>query len=265
MIRQTRQLYRSHNPRVFGPVDSRRLGRVICVELVPQKTCNFDCVYCERGKTTEKTVIRDMYCDFSDIVSEIQDLLYLEPEYIALTGAGEPLIQTHINRLMQLIRTVTDVPIAVMSNGGLFWRADVRRELKDADVVLPSFDAGDNATLRAVNRPHARIAIDDMIDGLVRFRRQFTGCPMWLRTTLVGGINDSSVSLHRIRRAVHRIGPDRLQLRSAAAPSAENTYEIPTERLERIAAYFGENAEVIAEGATAERDRGFGAVAAHPR
>lgn len=104
---QTRQSsLRPEAPAVFGPVHSRRLGRVICAELVPHKVCNFDCIYCERGSTTRKTIMRDMYCDFPAIVEEIEERLHLEPDYIALTG----------------------VPIAVMSNGGMFWRADVRGE-----------------------------------------------------------------------------------------------------------------------------------------
>ncbi len=248
-------------PCVFGPVHSRRLGRVICAELVPHKVCNFDCIYCERGPTTRKTIMRDMYCDFPAVAAEISDLLHFEPDYIALTGAGEPLLQGQVNQLMQLIRTVTDVPIAVMSSGGLFWRADVRAELMDADIVLPSLDAGDNATLQAVNRPHARIAVDDMIDGLIRFRRRFKGRPMWMRTTLVGGVNDTAQSLDRIRRAVRRIGPDRLQVRTAVVPSVENSRAISPERLESIVEYFGENTEIIDEAATAERSRGFRSLA----
>jgi wyosine [tRNA(Phe)-imidazoG37] synthetase (radical SAM superfamily) len=263
MIEHTRNpSLEPHASCVFGPVQSRRLGRVICVGLVPHKVCTFDCIYCERGPTTRKTIMRDMYCDFPAVVAEIRGLLHLEPDYIALTGAGEPLIQGQVNQLMQLIRTVTDVPIAVMSNGGLFWRADVRAELMDADIVLPSLDAGDKATLQMINRPHARITVDDMIDGLIRFRRRFKDRPIWMRTTLVGGVNDSPQSLDRIRRAVRRIGPDRLQIRTAVAPSMENSRAISPERLERIMEYFGENAEIIDEAATAERSRGFRALAA---
>jgi len=241
---------------VFGPVHSVRLGRLICVDLVPLKVCNFDCVYCEYGRTTTETIMRDRYLDFAEVTGEIEQRLDSRPDYIALTGCGEPLIHAQLNQLMQHIRAVTDVPIAVLSNGGMFWRADCRAEMMDADILLPSLDAGDNATLHAVNRPHARISVDDIIDGLVRFRRAFRK-PLWLRVTLVGGFNDSPRSLDRIRRAVRRINPDKVQLRAADCLTCADAGKIPAERLRSIAAYFGPAAEIIEETATVDREHGF--------
>ena len=240
---------------VFGPVRSSRLGRVLCANLVPMKLCNYDCIYCEHGNTTRKTVSRDMYCDFDRVVEEIGEHLWLEPEYIALTGPGEPVMQAQLNQLMQQLRAITDVPIAVLTNGGLLWRADIRAELMDADIVLPCLDAGDNATLKAVNRPHARISIDDIIDGMIRFRRRYRNRPSWLRVTRVGGVNDSPQSLDRIRRAVRRVEPDRVHLRTASVPHLEESSDIDPERLESIAAYMGPTTEIIPDAATAHADR----------
>jgi wyosine [tRNA(Phe)-imidazoG37] synthetase (radical SAM superfamily) len=242
---------------VFGPFLSRRLGRALGVDLVPFKVCNFDCIYCRLGRTTKKTILRDTYRDFDSVVEEIDARLAFEPDYIALTGSGEPVIHAQLNQLMQRIRAVTGIPIAVLTNGGLFWRADVRAEMLDADLVIPSLDAGDNATLQAMNRPHLRIGVDGIIDGLLRFKRAFSG-PLWLEVTLVAGVNDSPRSLERIRRATRKICPDKVHLSTVTRPTVdEDAPALSRERLEQIADYFGPTAEVIADWPVVDKTRRF--------
>lgn len=231
---------------VLGPVHSPRLGRVVEVDLVPHKVCPFDCIYCRFGRTTHKTIMRDLYRDFDVILEQLPAFLHADPEYIVLTGAGDPSGHAQLNQLVQRIRSVSGVPVAVMTCGALFWRADVRAEVFDADVVVARLDAGDNATFSAMNRPHPRITIDDVIEGLKRFNRAFNGS-LRLEVTVVAGVNDTPLELERIRRAVRRIKPETLYLSTSAAPrSEEDAPAVTAARLEEIAAFVGEHAAVLA-------------------
>ena len=155
---------------VYGPVPSRRLGRSLGVDLVPLKTCTYDCVYCQLGRTTSKTVRRGRWVDPEAVGAQVRDKLSSKPDVIALAGSGEPTLHAGIGAVIDGIKAITDVPVAVITNGSLLGRPAVRRELAAADIVLPSLDAPSEELFRRVNRPHESLHLADLIDGLVSFR-----------------------------------------------------------------------------------------------
>ncbi len=136
---------------IFGPVLSRRLGRSLGVDLVPYKTCTFDCIYCDIGKTTCKTTSRQSYVSPEKIKGELE--LYLsaldkKPDYITLSGSGEPTLHRNIGEILHRIKDLTSIPLAVLTNGSLFSLEEVREALAGADVVIPSLDAVSEVTFR---------------------------------------------------------------------------------------------------------------------
>ncbi|MBN1630459.1 MAG: radical SAM protein, partial [Thermoleophilia bacterium] len=130
---------------VYGPVPSRRLGRSLGVDLVPFKTCTYDCVYCQLARTTDKTSERRNYTPVATVLAEIEEKLRAgdHPDYISLAGSGEPTLELDLGTLIEGIRGLTDIPVAVITNGSLLWMREVQDELLTADLVLPSLDAGD--------------------------------------------------------------------------------------------------------------------------
>ena len=128
---------------VFGPVPSRRLGRSLGIDLVPFKTCTYDCIYCQLGRTTNKTIDRKEWFPLEAIFEELKGKLSSNPDYITLSGSGEPTLFSRIDELIQRIRSITDTPIAVLTNGSLLWQQTLRNQLSDAHLVIPSLDAGD--------------------------------------------------------------------------------------------------------------------------
>ena len=232
---------------VFGPVPSRRLGRSLGVDLVPFKTCTYDCIYCQLGRTTCKTVERKEWCPLEEVLAQLREKLPSKPDYVTLSGAGEPTLHSGVGELISAIKGMTDVPVAVLTNGSLLHRPDVSAELMNADLVIPSLDAGDEQAFREVNRPHPDLAFDEMLDGLVRFRQTYTG-EYWLEVFLLGGVTAIDAQVERMARAVERIGPDRVQLNTVTRPPAEDTARpVPKEEMERFAGFFGDRAEVIAD------------------
>ena len=171
---------------VFGPVPSRRLGRSLGVDLVPFKTCSYDCIYCQLGRTSCKTVERKQWVPLDDVLAELKEKLSTRPDYITLSGSGEPTLFWRTGELIDRIKAMTDVPVAVLTNGSLLWCKDVRDQLTNADLVIPSLDAGDQSMFRAVNRPHEDISFERMLDGLIAFRKAFGG-QYWLEIMLLAG------------------------------------------------------------------------------
>jgi wyosine [tRNA(Phe)-imidazoG37] synthetase (radical SAM superfamily) len=232
---------------VFGPVPSRRLGRSLGVDLVPYKTCSYDCVYCQLGRTTRKTARRREWVPFEKVLKELRGKLDTRPDWITLSGSGEPTLFSRIGELIDRIHKMTDIPVAVLTNGSLLWRQEVRKQLLKADLVIPSLDAGNAKTFKKINRPCKGLTFAKMLDGLVKFRREFKG-RYWLEVFILKGPTSSDKEIRDIVRCVKEIAPDKVQLNTATRPTAEKDALAETkQRLKEIVSRFTCDAEVIAD------------------
>lgn len=234
---------------VFGPVPSRRLGRSLGVDVVPFKTCTYDCVYCQIGHTTHKTSSRGDFVPLDDVLAEICRKLDsgAAPDYITISGSGEPTLYACLGDLVNRIKETTDVPVAVITNGSLLWREDVQADLQQVDLLVPSLDAADAAAFVHVNHPAPEIDFDRMLEGLFTLRDVFPGT-IWLEVLLVDGITDDEATVERLGRFIDRIRPDRIQLNTVVRPPADSwSGPVSRERLETIAKQLGERAEVVAD------------------
>lgn len=232
---------------VFGPVPSRRLGRSLGIDLVPFKTCTYDCLYCQLGRTTNRTMERTEWFPLGDILSEVEERLSSRPDYITLSGSGEPTLYSKLGDLIEGIRSRTDVPVAVLTNGSLLWDRDIRLELAGADLVVPSLDAGDDAMFRKINRPHPEISFEGMVEGLADFRREYRRA-LWLEVFILGGMTSVREEAAKIAALAKKIAPDRVQLNTVTRPPAEdNAVKVPETVLKEVARLFDPAAEIIAD------------------
>ncbi|MGE5293362.1 MAG: radical SAM protein [Solirubrobacterales bacterium] len=241
----------------YGPVPSRRLGFSLGVDIVPPKICTLDCVYCQLGRTTKSTVAREDFVDIDAVLAEIKGKLDagLQADYITLGGSGEPTLNSRLGDLIDGIRKLTDIPVAILTNGTLFYRQDVRSECAKADMVAPSLDAGDAATFETVNRPNRDITIEKLVSGLEQFRKEYSG-QIWLEVFLIAGVNTDAEQVSLIKGLIERIRPDKVHLNTAVRPPAEPVVRaVPREVLDRIAQQIGGVCEVIGEAPAGLSDR----------
>jgi wyosine [tRNA(Phe)-imidazoG37] synthetase (radical SAM superfamily) len=232
---------------IFGPVPSRRLGRSLGVDLVHFKTCTYDCIYCQLGRTTNKTVARRDWVPLEDVLAELKEKLDTKPDYITLSGSGEPTLFSRLDELIAGIRSMTDIPVAVLTNGSLLWQDEVRRQLMDAHLVIPSLDAGHASMFQAVNRPHESISFEQMLSGLIAFREEYYG-QYWLEVFLLAGHTAIDSEIRKIAECVSRIKPDRVQLNTATRPTAEDyAAMVDRRKMADLASKFDPPAEVIAD------------------
>jgi wyosine [tRNA(Phe)-imidazoG37] synthetase (radical SAM superfamily) len=206
----------------YGPVPSRRLGRSLGVSPIPPKTCSYSCVYCQLGRTKNLTVERKSYYPKEDILSEIlKNAESSRPDYITFAGDGEPTLCRDLGWLVHQTKDKLRLPVAVITNGSLLFLKDIRRDLKEVDVVLPTLDAGSEKIFRHTNRPHSDIGFYTMLDGQIDFRHDYAG-QIWLEIMLVSGLNDSEEELSNIKKAVDMIKPDRVYVVTPIRPPAES-------------------------------------------
>ena len=233
---------------IFGPVPSRRLGYSLGIDIIPPKTCNLNCVYCELGRTSAETMTRRAYVDREAVLAEIEHAIAhtARIDYLTFSGSGEPTLNSELGEIIRRLKATTDLPVAVITNGTLLYLPEVRAALRQADLVMPSLDAASQAVLRGINRPHGHLRIDAIIDGLIDFRREYTG-PIWLEILFVRGFNASPAEVPRLVRAVQQIEPERVQLNPVVRQPAESgIHPVSRKTLQRLCAQFGDRAEIIA-------------------
>jgi wyosine [tRNA(Phe)-imidazoG37] synthetase (radical SAM superfamily) len=209
------------------------------------------------GKTTNKTIERKEWVPLDEVLAQLKGKLYLEPDYITLSGSGEPTLYSRIGELIVKIRQMTDIPVAVLTNGSLLWIPEVRKSLLPADLVIPSFDAGSAKLFGYVNRPHTSIMFDRILEGLARLRDEYAG-QFWLEVLLLSGVTTVEAEIDRLSFSIDLIGPDKVQLNTVTRPPKEDFAEpVPRHQLEHIAQRLHDKAEVIAAYPAIEEKKSF--------
>lgn len=235
---------------LYGPVPSRRLGRSLGIDLVPHKICTYDCIYCQIGKTTDKTLTRREYVPVGEVLEEVSRFLRDETssiDYLSLSGSGEPTLHSKIRTVIRGIKNITSIPIAVITNGSLLYLEEVRQDLLEADVVLPSLDAVSSEAFIKVNRPPEGFSVENVIDGLVQFRTIYKG-KIWLEILFCRGVNDNPEELASMREVIARIQPDQIHLNTVVRPPSERSATpLSRKEMEHIQTFFGERAIIISE------------------
>ncbi len=245
----SKQSYRK-NPKkqlVNGPVSSLRFGRCLEIDLLPFKMCTFNCIYCELGQTAFKTIERKKLISPDKIISELKIKLLAKPDYITISGSGEPTLYLRMGELIERIRMLTVIPIAVITNGSLLWNKEVRKNLSSAHHVIVSLDATSDLMFQTINRPHTAISFDQLIEGLASFKREFSG-KYWLEIMLLAGYTAIPSEISKFSELIKKIRPDKVQLNTITARPAESYAQtVNKKRLHELAALFDPQAEVIAD------------------
>ncbi len=226
---------------LFGPVQSRRLGYSLGVDLIPFKTCPLDCVYCECGTTTDLTVTRSLYVPTAVVCAEIDDYVAKHPDLdvITFSGAGEPTLALNIGEVIRHIKQKhPQYKVCVLTNAVLFAEAQVRQEIAQADIVIPSLDAVSEMAFEKVDRPHPDLQIQKIIEALIVFRQEFKG-QLFVEIFFVPGLNDTAEELQEFVKVLHKIKPDGVQINSLDRKGTEAWVEpVSQESLDRIVTAF---------------------------
>lgn len=236
---------------IYGPIKSRRLGLSLGISLTPYKICSFDCVYCQLGRTIQKTSERNEYLKVEEVINELKSWLVNNPDeaknlnYITLSGSGEPTLNIKIGEIISEIKKITTVAVAVITNASLFNNVLLRQALLGADLIIPSLDAAIPRVFQNIDRPQAGIDIEGIIGGLASVRKEFRG-RIWLEVMLVRGINDDLRYIKKLKEAIDKINPNKIHLNSPVRTTAEpDIFPVERKKLEKFKDILGEKCEII--------------------
>lgn len=226
---------------LFGPIPSRRLGLSLGVDMVPKKICSLDCVYCEVGASTKLTRERKEYILFDKLLGEIDHYMQngSKPDYITLTGSGEPSLNTRLGDTIHYIKKhYPAVKIAILTNGTLMDDPQVRMEMLEADLVMPSLDAASLDVFEKINKPAEGVDLEGYIQGLRDFRQEYRG-NYQLEILFLKGYNIEKAELLKLKAIIQSIQPDLIQLNTLDRPGVvENLEALSYEELKEIADFW---------------------------
>ncbi len=232
---------------LYGPVLSKRFGRSLGVDLLPHKTCNFNCVYCQLGKSLHYVCERKEFYPAPQIISWIKENLKKYPEYdfITFSGNGEPLLYKGIDRIIEFLKEIQPKPIIILTNGSLFYLKEVREEVKNADIIVPSLLAGNEKTFLKIARPCKSLKFENIIEGLINLRKEFKG-KIFVEIMLVKDLNDKEEEVYEMKKIIDRINPDKIFINTPTRPPALKWAIPPSyEKLEFVKSIIG--GEIVKE------------------
>lgn len=226
---------------VFGPVNSRRLGVSLGLDIIPFKLCSFNCVYCECGATNILTTDVKEYIPAEDIITEIDSVLLKSPELdvVTFSGSGEPTLNSGIGKIIRHLKdNYPQYKVVVITNSTLMHRVDVRNNILQADMIFPSLDAVSDEVFHKIMRPASEVNVQDIINGLVSLRKEYAG-KIYLEIFIIEGINDSPAELKLLKEAAERIAPDGIHLNSLDRPGTEKWVKpVSFQRMSEIKSFF---------------------------
>jgi wyosine [tRNA(Phe)-imidazoG37] synthetase (radical SAM superfamily) len=236
---------------IYGPIKSRRLGLSLGLNLSRTKICDLDCIYCQWGSVGKTFLERKEYVSPDEVIAELKSWLKNNPKeasalkFATFSGLGEPTLNTCIGELIDQVRKITGLKIAVITNSTLLGDPLVRRSILKADLIVPSLDAVDAEMFKQVDRPHPGVKLNEIIEGPVALRKEFSGL-IWLEVMFVAGINDTPEHIQELNKVIKRINPDKIQINSPVRATAEkNVFPLEKSKLEKIKEIFGAKAEII--------------------
>jgi len=235
----------------FGPVPSRRLGKSLGINnIISPKTCSYDCVYCQVGKTRVKSISRSHFYEPSVILDEVTKHLNRlnkenYPDYLTFVSNGEPTLDKKLGRSIKLLKK-TGLPVAVISNGSMLFDESVRQDLLLADWVSLKMDASDNKTWQKINRPFHKLNFEKHINNILQFSGEYKG-KLNTETMIVRGLNDTVKNFSGVAEMISRINPDKAYLSIPTRPPSDKTVMQPDTRKLTMAWQIFDNIKIPTE------------------
>ncbi len=202
---------------IYGPVPSWRLGRSLGIDMVSTrgKTCSFDCIYCQLGKTRYPFGGRREFVPLSVLEDQLKGLGPIDADYVTFSGMAEPTLASNLGEAISLVKSVLPIPVAVLTNASLMLRHDVRSDLLRADKVVAKVDAPNEEVFQEINSPVVPISFSEVLLGIRRFREEFGG-----RLALQMMFVEANRGLARkMAELVRALGPDEMELNTPLRPS----------------------------------------------
>jgi wyosine [tRNA(Phe)-imidazoG37] synthetase (radical SAM superfamily) len=240
------------NEIIFGPVQSRRLGESLGINLLPlnTKVCNFNCIYCECGFTERIRADDPHILPHEKIKEELEKTLISllktgkNIDTITFAGNGEPTLHPEFIEIIDdtiLLRNkfFPKAGIAVLSNATLIGRQDIKQALQKIEFNILKIDSSFEETIKGINCPIGNFSLKNLISDLQNFNKNLTLQTLFLKGNYNGFYfdNSSEMEVEGLLNIYYKLNPKLVMIYTIARDTPVNTLEkISLHRLNEIAA-----------------------------
>ena len=218
---------------IFGPINSRRFGLSLGIDLSPnEKSCNFDCLYCELKASKPTSFIKNPP-KVEDIIDELKEALkkFKDIDVITVTANGEPTLYPHLLELIEKINEIKNgYKTLILSNGSTIYKKDIQKALLKFDIVKLSLDCATQKCFKKLDRPLKEISLENIIEGIKEFSKEFKGS-LIVEILVVKGINDKEEEFKKLNEILQQIKVARVDIGTIDRPPAYRVEPIRFKRL----------------------------------
>jgi len=219
---------------VFGPVSSWRFGRSVGVDPLCQNVCSFDCIYCQVGPTLNKTIQKGIFVSTDRIKEDLKRFIPgISADVVTISGYGEPTLAKDLDEIIEAVRELTDLPLAILTNSSTLSLGKMRKTLTDIDIVVAKLDAHDDSLFKEINRPVKGLHLGDIIKGIKKFKNSFKG-KLELQTMFIEKNKDYANELAKIAAEIQ---PDKVYINTPLRHSLKSP--LSEDQIDEIEGYFG--------------------------
>ncbi|MEM4058148.1 MAG: radical SAM protein [Thermoplasmata archaeon] len=217
---------------VFGPVPSRRLGKSVGINNIPNKICSYNCVYCQLGNTIKQDSSRKSFYSpveiYNEVMKKIESVGRENIDYLTFVPDGEPTLDINLGIEVQMLKKL-GVPIAIITNSSLITDINVRKDLLNFDFISFKVDAVSESIWRFVDRPNKNLVLKDILNSILEFKKDFKGV-MVTETMLVNNV-DYELEIPKISEFLAMLDPEIAYIAVPIRPPSESWVVPPAESI----------------------------------
>ena len=234
---------------IFGPINSRRFGISIGIDLSPSiKQCNFDCLYCELKQNKVVSEFKDII-KVEDILKELKIALVknsdIKIDFITITANGEPTLYPFLDLLVDKINLIKeDIKTLILSNGSTIFNKNIQKTVSKIDVVKLSLDCVTDRCLKKLDRAKD-VNVKDIMRGMLEFKKISKKSELVIEILFVKNMNDGKEEIEKLNSFLLTLKPDRIDLNSIDRPPAYSVQGLTYYELLNISYLFDKTLQIL--------------------
>ncbi len=206
--------------------------KILEINILPEKICNFDCIFCPIGrniKINKQRKFEGLDSSLEVLDKKIQDA---NPNVIFINSKGEALLNKDITKIINFIK-MKNCKVKLLSNGYLLGKEEYTKIANLCDEVIGEIKTINEDDFQKVQRPYKDYTLNEYINNMAFFKSQYKG-KFILEITILKGYNDNNDSIPKLKEIIQKISPDKIEIKKEEDKRFEKRLAITDERLSEI-------------------------------
>ncbi len=211
--------------------------RVLEVNILPEKYCNFDCIFCPIGRSQNKVDTQKSFDKVDSSLIELQNMIEnTNAELVFINSKGEALVNERIIDVINIIKC-KGLPVKLLSNGYILNMPEYKDIANMCDEVIGEIKVISNEDFQKIQRPIGGYTFENHILNMKAFREQYKG-KFILEVTIIKGYNDDENSIKKLKNIIKELSPNKLIIARMEDEIFKKKFGITDERFKEISDFL---------------------------